>query len=97
MHGRDDKCVQNFGRKPEGKRSLGRSRHRWEGKIRMDLRKIGWEGVVWIHLAQDRDQWWDLVSMVMKLYNLYFPSSNRSDQVKDEMGGKGSMHVGDVL
>jgi hypothetical protein len=43
--------------KPEGKRPLGRCRHRWENNIRMDLREMGWEGVDWIHLAQDRDQW----------------------------------------
>jgi hypothetical protein len=31
----------------------------------MDLRKIGWEGVDWMHLPEDRDQWWDLVNTVM--------------------------------
>jgi hypothetical protein len=41
---------------PEGKRQLRRPRHRWGGKIRMDLRDVGWKGVDWIHLAQDRDQ-----------------------------------------
>jgi hypothetical protein len=43
--------------KSEGKRPLGRPRCRWEDSIRMDLREIGWEGVNWIHLAQDRDRW----------------------------------------
>jgi hypothetical protein len=33
----------------------------------MDLREIGQEGVDWIYLAQDRDQWWDLVNIVMNL------------------------------
>jgi hypothetical protein len=51
--GRNDKCKLLVG-KPEGKRPLGRPRRRWED-IRMDLRKIGWEGVDWMHLAQDRD------------------------------------------
>jgi hypothetical protein len=41
--------------KPEGKRTLGRSRYRWEDKI-MNLKDIVCEGVDWIHLAQDRDQ-----------------------------------------
>jgi hypothetical protein len=50
--------------KSEGKRPLGRPRHRWED-IRMNLREIGWEGVDWMHLTQDRDQWWALVNMVM--------------------------------
>jgi hypothetical protein len=52
--------------RPEGKRPLGRSRRRWEYD-RMDLRETGWEGVDWIHLAQDRDQWCALVNMVMNL------------------------------
>jgi len=53
-------------RKPEGKRSLGRSRHRWQD-IRMDLREVEWEGVNWIHLAQDRDQWRAVVNTVINL------------------------------
>jgi hypothetical protein len=53
--------------RPEGKRPLGRPRHRWEDGIKMDLREIGWGGVEWIHLAQDRDLWWALVNVVMNL------------------------------
>jgi hypothetical protein len=45
-------------RKPEGNVPLGRSRRRWEDNNRLDLREIGWEVVDWIHLVQDRDQWW---------------------------------------
>jgi hypothetical protein len=41
-------------RKPEGKRPLGRPRHKWEDNIRMDFRDIGWEVVDWLHLAQGR-------------------------------------------
>jgi hypothetical protein len=40
----------------EGKRPLGRPRHMWENNIKMDLREIGWGGMDWIDLAQDRDQ-----------------------------------------
>jgi hypothetical protein len=54
--------------KPEGKRSLGRPRCRWEDNIRVDLKDIGWEGVDWIHLAQDRDRWWALVNTVMNFW-----------------------------
>jgi hypothetical protein len=53
--------------KPEGKKPLGRPRRRWEDRIRMDLREIGWESVDCIQLAQDRDWWWALVNMVMNL------------------------------
>jgi hypothetical protein len=41
---------------PEGKRPLGRPKHRWVENIKMDLREIGWSGMDWIDLAQDRDQ-----------------------------------------
>jgi hypothetical protein len=53
--------------KPEGKRSLGRPRRRWVDNIKIDLREIGWDGMDLIDLAQDRDQWRDLVNRVMKL------------------------------
>jgi hypothetical protein len=42
--------------KSEGKRLLGRPRHRWEDNIKMDLRDMGWGGIHWIDLAQDKDQ-----------------------------------------
>jgi hypothetical protein len=51
--------------KPEGKRPLGRPRRRWVDNIKMDLREIGWEGMGWIDLAQDKDQWGALVNTVM--------------------------------
>jgi hypothetical protein len=53
-HERNEKFIQNFGRKAQRTRSLGRPRRRWEDNIRMNLREIGWEFVDWIHLAQDR-------------------------------------------
>jgi hypothetical protein len=43
------------------------TRRRREDNIRMDLREIGWKDVGWIHLVQDRGQWWALVNTVMKL------------------------------
>jgi hypothetical protein len=52
---------------PEGKRPLGRPRRRWVDNIKMDLREIGWDGMNWIDLAQDRDQWRALVNAVMNL------------------------------
>jgi hypothetical protein len=53
--------------KPEGKRPLGRPRGRWQDGIKIDLREIGWGGVEWIHLAQDRDRWRAVVNAVMNL------------------------------
>jgi hypothetical protein len=51
----------------EVNRPLGRPRRRWVDNIKMDLRDIGWDGVDWIDLAQDRDQWRALVNTVMNL------------------------------
>jgi hypothetical protein len=53
--------------KPDGKSPLGRPRHRWVDNIKMYLREIGWDGMDWIDLAQDRDQWRALVNTVMNL------------------------------
>jgi hypothetical protein len=41
--------------KPEQKRPLGRSRHRWVDNVEMDLREVGWGGMDWIDLVQNRD------------------------------------------
>jgi hypothetical protein len=54
--------------KPDGKRPLGRPRRRSVNNIKMDLREIGWDGMDWIYLAQDMDQWRALVSMVMNVW-----------------------------
>jgi hypothetical protein len=58
--------------KPEGKRPLGRPRHRWVDNIRMDLAEVGWDDVGWddvdwIGLAQDRNRWRALVNSVLNL------------------------------
>ena len=52
-------------RKPEGKRSLGRPRRRWEDNIKKDLQEVGRGCEDWIELAQDMDRWRALVSTVM--------------------------------
>jgi hypothetical protein len=51
--------------RPEDRRPLGRSRHRSEDNIKMDLREIGFGDVDWVHLARDRDTWRALVNTVM--------------------------------
>jgi hypothetical protein len=54
--------------KPEGRRPLERPRRRWEDNIKMNLREVGWGGVDWIDLAQDRERWQALVNAVMNLW-----------------------------
>jgi hypothetical protein len=54
--------------KPEGKRPIGRPRHRWEDNIKMDLQEGGCGGMDWIELAEDRGMWWALANAVMNLW-----------------------------
>jgi hypothetical protein len=63
----DEKWVQYFAGKPEGKRPPGKPTRRWDNNNRIYLREIGWEGVDWIHVDQDKDQWQALVNTVMNL------------------------------
>jgi hypothetical protein len=56
--------------KPEEKRSLGRPRRRWDESFRMGLWEIRWEAVGCMHLDQDSDHWWAVVTTGM---NLLFP------------------------
>jgi hypothetical protein len=44
--------------KPEGKRPLERPRKRWKNNIKMDFRETVFGNVDWIHVVQDRHQWW---------------------------------------
>jgi hypothetical protein len=53
--------------KPEGKTPLERPTRRWVDNSNMDLREIGQNGMDWIDLALDRDQWRALVNTVMNL------------------------------
>jgi hypothetical protein len=53
--------------KPEGKRPLERNRRRWEDKIKMKIQVVGYGGMDWIDLAQERERWRALVDAVMNL------------------------------
>jgi len=54
--------------KLEGKRPLGRPRHRWVDNIRIDLQEVGCGYMDWIGLTQNRDRWRMLLSAVMNLW-----------------------------
>jgi hypothetical protein len=53
--------------KPKGKRPLGRLRDIWKDNIRMDIKETGREGVDWMHLDRDRDQWRAVLNTVMNI------------------------------
>jgi hypothetical protein len=52
-------------RKPEGKRPLGRPRRRREDNIEMELKGVGWSGMNWSDLTQERERWSALVNTAM--------------------------------
>ena len=64
-YGGEERCIQGFGGKPEGKRPLGRPRRRWKDNIKMELEEVGRGCGDWMELVQDRDRWRALVSAVM--------------------------------
>ena len=53
--------------KPERKRQLGRPRHKWEDNIKIDFQEVGWVGVDWIDVAEDKDRCRAVVIAVMNL------------------------------
>jgi hypothetical protein len=65
--GEERKVYKVLVGKPVERRPLGKQRRRWEDGIRMDLREIGFGGVDWIRLAQDRDRWRAVVSAMLNL------------------------------
>ena len=56
--------------KTEGKKPLGRPRHKWENSNKMDLQEVGRRGMDWNDLAQDRDMWRALANVVMNFWVL---------------------------
>ena len=55
-------------RRPEGKRPLGRPRHKWEDNIKMNLQEVGCVGLDWIELVHNRDRWQALVNAVTNIW-----------------------------
>jgi len=53
--------------KPEGKKPLGRPRHRWDDNIKVDIQEVGCGGLDWIDVAQVRDRWRARVNAVINL------------------------------
>ena len=67
MYGGEQRCIQGFVGKPEGKRPVKRPRLRWEDNNKTDIQEEGCGYMDWTELAQDRDRWRALVSAVMNL------------------------------
>jgi hypothetical protein len=66
MENMRNECKSLVG-KQENKRSRGRPRRSWEDNIKMDLNEIWCEGVDWMRLDQNRNQWRALVNTEMNL------------------------------
>jgi hypothetical protein len=66
-NGREEDLCRILVGKPEGQRPLGIPRRRWVDNIKIDRRDIGWDGMDWIYLTQDRDQWRARVNKVINL------------------------------
>ena len=64
-HVRETGAYRVLVREPEGSRALGRPRRRWEDNIKMGLQGVGWGGMCWVNLYEDR--WRVLVNAVMNL------------------------------
>jgi hypothetical protein len=69
MHGSKEVYILLVG-KPEGRRLLGKARHRWRDNTEPDSRVIGCESVDWIRLTQDREWLQAVVSTVISLWVL---------------------------
>jgi hypothetical protein len=84
-YARDRKCMQNFNREHEGKRSFGRPRCTWVGNIKIEHQEIGLR--VWtVHLAQNRDPWRALVNTAVN-FGLLKGRSSINDREFDYLSG----------
>jgi hypothetical protein len=66
-HGEKKNAYRVWAGNSEGNRPPGKPRRSWEDNIKIDLRERVWGGMDWIHLAQDREQWRALVSILLSL------------------------------
>ena len=64
-YGEDERRIQAFDGKSEGRKPLGRLRRRWEDNIKMDNQEVGFGFMDWIVLAQDRDRWRAFVTAIV--------------------------------
>jgi len=62
----EERCIVLVA-KPEGKRPLGRPRHRRDDNIKMDLQEVRWGRMDWNDLAQERDRWRTIVNAVINI------------------------------
>jgi len=62
--GGEESCIQGFGGKPRGKKTIGRPWRRRENNIKMDLQGVRWGGMNWTGMVLDRDRWRALADSV---------------------------------
>jgi hypothetical protein len=92
--GNDDRNVYRIlVGKPERKRPLGRPKRRWVDNNRMNLVEMGWGGVDWIGLAQDRHRWRALVNAIMNLRVPYYVAWFLSACTADGLSSSIPLHI----
>jgi hypothetical protein len=79
--------------KPEGKRTLGKTRRWWVNNIRMDLVEVGWGDVDWIGLAKDSNRWRALVSSVLNLRVPWNSWKLSSGLTSSGLSGSAQFHI----
>jgi hypothetical protein len=63
------RCIWGWLGKPEGRRPPERPRHGWEHSLTWCPEETGWEGVDWIRVLWNRDEWNVLVSTLMDVWD----------------------------
>ena len=79
---RQEECIQGFGKETREKKPLGRHRCRQEDNIKIDIQNVGWGGMNWSDLAQDRSRWRALVNAVM---NFGVPQMQAVSRLAEDM------------
>jgi len=70
-HGREDRYIQGLVVTPEGKRKFGGLKCRWQDNIKIDLKGTDYDKIDWIHEAQDREEWWAVLNMLINLWVIH--------------------------
>jgi len=92
MQGRNKKCIQNFGHKTKGKRSLGRSRNKWEGNMRTVLNQ--WWTAFWAKRPNQEKTCWQATFKVLHIF--FYVSIIYDDRSSSVVPVLGWQHLSEI-